>query len=133
MKLDLDWWKPTTRCWPEEITRDWVCIRLLALPMNLWSKKFFQDIGNLCGGYIDTEEETSLKNHLHWARINVRGDGSAVPKEVEVTSDGFTFIGDSSAGKGTGTGTGGRDEGGRDGTGDGAGGIWPGPGLGGQK
>ncbi|KAG5630013.1 hypothetical protein H5410_001730 [Solanum commersonii] len=37
------------------------------------------------------------------------------------------------ASKGTGTGTGRWDEGGLDGTGDGTGGIWPGPGLGGPR
>ncbi|WMV08660.1 hypothetical protein MTR67_002045 [Solanum verrucosum] len=63
----------------------------MGLPMNIWSKKFFQEIGNLCGGYIETEEETSLKNHLHWARIEVTGDSSTVPKKVKVTNDEFTF------------------------------------------
>lgn len=42
-------------------------------------------------GFIETEE-TSLKNHLHWARIKTKGDGSRVPKSVKVTNDGFTFM-----------------------------------------
>ncbi|KAG5631015.1 hypothetical protein H5410_002732 [Solanum commersonii] len=37
------------------------------------------------------EDETTLKNHMHWARIKVRGDGKMVPKEIEVTSEGFVF------------------------------------------
>ncbi|KAG5619008.1 hypothetical protein H5410_018832 [Solanum commersonii] len=91
MKLELEWWKPTTGCWPAEVRRDWVWIRLLGLPMNLWSQKVFKEIGNLCGGYIETEEETSLKNHLHWARIKVKGDGERIPREVEITCDDFTY------------------------------------------
>jgi len=91
MKLGLEWWKPTIGCWPAEIRRDWVWIRLLGLPMNLWSQKVFKEIGDICGGFIETEEETSLKNHLHWARIKVRGDGERIPREVEVTCDGFTY------------------------------------------
>ncbi|WMV55388.1 hypothetical protein MTR67_048773 [Solanum verrucosum] len=81
----------TIGCWPAEIRRDWVWIRLLGLPMNLWSQKVFKEIGDICGGFIETEEETSLKNHLHWARIKVRGDGERIPREVEVTCDGFTY------------------------------------------
>ncbi|KAH0653061.1 hypothetical protein KY289_030739 [Solanum tuberosum] len=59
-----------------------------------------------------------------------------IPMPTGITFDAIqqpTPTATTKAGKGTGTGTGGRDEGGRDGTGDGAGGILPGPGLGGQK
>ncbi|KAG5606295.1 hypothetical protein H5410_027787 [Solanum commersonii] len=91
MKLELEWWKPATGCWPAEVGRDWVWIKLLGLPMNLWSQKVFKEIGNLCGGYIETEEETSLKNHLHWARIKEQGDGEWIPREVEITCDDFTY------------------------------------------
>ncbi|KAG5630783.1 hypothetical protein H5410_002500 [Solanum commersonii] len=37
------------------------------------------------------QDRASLKNHLHWAKIKVRGDSSTVPKKVEVTNDEFTF------------------------------------------
>ncbi|WMV48686.1 hypothetical protein MTR67_042071 [Solanum verrucosum] len=65
--LDLQWWRPTAGCWPAEINRDW------------------------CGGFFETEEETSLKNHLYWARIKVKGDGRKVPKEIEVVERGFVY------------------------------------------
>lgn len=87
MKLELDWWNPTTGCWPEEIRRDWVWIRILGLPLSMWSNKMFKLIGDRCGGFVETEEETTLKNHLHWARIKVHGDGKEVPKEIELISD----------------------------------------------
>ncbi|PHU15960.1 hypothetical protein BC332_17165 [Capsicum chinense] len=35
MKLKLEWWNPTTGCWPEEIRRDWVWIRMLGLPLSM--------------------------------------------------------------------------------------------------
>ncbi|KAG5609573.1 hypothetical protein H5410_020854 [Solanum commersonii] len=91
MKLELEWWKPTTGYWPAEVRRDWVWIRLLGLPMNLWSQKVLKEIGNLCGGYIETKKETSLKNHLHWARIKVQGNGERIPREVAITCDYFTY------------------------------------------
>lgn len=64
--------------------------QLQGLPMNIWSQKVFKEIGNLCGGYIQTEE-TFLKNHLHWARIKVQGDSKQIPREVEITCYSFTY------------------------------------------
>lgn len=48
----------------------------------------FQADRQMSGGWIKTEEETSLKNHLRWARYKVRGDGSEVSREKEMESDG---------------------------------------------
>ncbi|KAG5577639.1 hypothetical protein H5410_057773 [Solanum commersonii] len=46
----------------------------------------FKKIGDQCGGFIETEEETSLKNHLHWARIKVveRGFIYTIPVWCEI-------------------------------------------------
>ncbi|KAH0686409.1 hypothetical protein KY290_017992 [Solanum tuberosum] len=89
MNLSLEWWNPTTVCWPEEITRDRVWIRILGLPLCLWSQNTFEQIGEQCSGYIETEEETSLKHHLHWARIKLKGDGKSIPPEIEVVGGGM--------------------------------------------
>ncbi|KAG5627492.1 hypothetical protein H5410_012710 [Solanum commersonii] len=43
-------------------------------------------------GVDKTEEETTLKNPMHWARIKVKGDGKMVPKEIEIPSEGFVYI-----------------------------------------
>lgn len=45
----------------------------------------------MCGDWIETEEETSLKNHLWWARVKVNGGGAKVPREVEIERDGYLF------------------------------------------
>lgn len=50
---------------PAEIQRDWVWIRLLGLPLSMWLHKMFNQIGDHCGEFIETEEEATLKNHLH--------------------------------------------------------------------
>lgn len=89
-KLTLDWWSPIVGCWPKNVTRSWAWIRVYGLPLNLSSQTTFKQIGDACGGWIETEEETTLKNHLHWARIKVKGDGD-VPREVEMGSDGYIF------------------------------------------
>lgn len=48
----------------------------------------FKQIGDQCGGFINTEEETTLKNHLHWAR----GDGKKVLREIELTIDDYVYM-----------------------------------------
>jgi len=68
-----------------------VWIRLVGLPLQFWSQKILREIENLCGGWIQTEEETELRNHLKWARIKVRGDEESVPKTVELIHDGSIF------------------------------------------
>ncbi|KAF3674022.1 Ras-related protein RABF2b [Capsicum annuum] len=90
-KVQLEWWNPATGCWSDDIKRDWVWIRLLGLPLRLWSQNFFKMVGDLYGGYVETEEDTTLKNHLYWARIKVRGDGKRVLREIEIDSDGFSY------------------------------------------
>ncbi|KAF3681223.1 hypothetical protein FXO38_01857 [Capsicum annuum] len=35
MNLKLEWWQPTTGCWPEEIRRVWVWVKVLQLRLSL--------------------------------------------------------------------------------------------------
>lgn len=60
--------------------------------MHLWSQKIFKEIGELCGRWIATEEETELKNHIKWARIEITGDGRNIPLEVVIERDGVKFF-----------------------------------------
>lgn len=34
-------------CWPDRIARNWVWIRLLELPVDLWSQTTFQQVGDM--------------------------------------------------------------------------------------
>ncbi|WMV46110.1 hypothetical protein MTR67_039495 [Solanum verrucosum] len=87
----LDWWSPTTGCTPSPSTVRETWIRVVGIPLHLWSRKVFQEIGDMCGGWIETEEETELKNHLKWARILVKNERN-LPKEVSVACDGITYF-----------------------------------------
>ncbi|OIT28534.1 hypothetical protein A4A49_57002, partial [Nicotiana attenuata] len=69
----LDWWSPTVGYFPGATKLDWVWVRLLGIPCHLWSQKIFKQIGDICGGWIETEEEAILRNLLKWARIKVKG------------------------------------------------------------
>lgn len=50
-------------------------IKVVGIPLHLWSHHVFAEIGQLFGGRVATEEETELKNHMKWARILVANDG----------------------------------------------------------
>lgn len=64
----------------------------IGLPLQFWTEKMFKAIGNQCGGWLETEEETSLKNHLKWVRMRTKGFGKEVPKEVKIVNNGLTFL-----------------------------------------
>ncbi|KAG5591871.1 hypothetical protein H5410_042385 [Solanum commersonii] len=67
MKLNIDWWKSTTKVLASRSKerRGWVWLRLLGLPLSMWYQKIFKQLGDQCGGFNETEEETSLKNNLY--------------------------------------------------------------------
>lgn len=71
--LKLDWWHPTKGVFPDTTKFDWYWIRVLGLPLHLWNSETMRKIGDKCGGWLENEEETELKNHLRWARIRVKG------------------------------------------------------------
>lgn len=66
-------------------------VRIVGLPLHLWSQKIFKIIGEYCGGRIETEEETTLRNHVKWARVKVCGDRSNIPKEVKIKNGGVLY------------------------------------------
>ncbi|KAF3626499.1 hypothetical protein FXO38_28511 [Capsicum annuum] len=91
-RLKLEWWNPAADCVPINHKPKSIWIRALGLPMHLWKEEIFREIGELCGGWLATEEETKLRNHLKWARIETRGDVRNMPTEVTISRDGVNFI-----------------------------------------
>lgn len=80
----------TAGCCTKCGTSTW--IRAVGLPVHSWTEKIFKVIGDQWGGWLDTEVETSLKNHLKWARLNIKGDGGIVPKDVKVVDKDLTYL-----------------------------------------
>ncbi|KAH0738018.1 hypothetical protein KY290_036723 [Solanum tuberosum] len=90
-RFNLEWWFPLVGCTPNNILTKETWVRIIGIPLHLWSSQVFQEIGNLCGGWLATEEETELKNHMMWARILVENDGRNIPKEVSVSRYGVVY------------------------------------------
>uniref|UniRef100_M1AGV7 DUF4283 domain-containing protein n=1 Tax=Solanum tuberosum TaxID=4113 RepID=M1AGV7_SOLTU len=90
-RLLLAWWFPKAGAFPDHKTFNWFWIRVLGLPLHLWSEKVMKEIGEKCGGWIENKEETEIKNHLRWARIRVKGPREQIPSTVEVDDGDYTF------------------------------------------
>ncbi|KAK4723748.1 hypothetical protein R3W88_026527 [Solanum pinnatisectum] len=81
---ERDWWSPLAGTYPLNTIFHWCWIRVLGLPLHLWSTGMMKEIGEKCGGWLETEEETELKNHLRWARIRVKGSSETISAFVKV-------------------------------------------------
>ena len=71
----LQRWGPAVGCtWKENHAKE-VWVRVVGLPLHLWSREVFKRIGDCCGGFVAVDEETALFSQLQWARIMVKDSG----------------------------------------------------------
>ncbi|KAG5590759.1 hypothetical protein H5410_041273 [Solanum commersonii] len=73
----LSWWGPLADTKEERNTSS-----------STW---IFKAIGDSCGGWLEIEEETTLRNHLQWERIRIRSEHNNIPREIKIESDGIIF------------------------------------------
>ncbi|KAH0748151.1 hypothetical protein KY290_027383 [Solanum tuberosum] len=83
----FQWWRQTICTLLETNRTSTTWIRIVGSPFQFWSQRIFKDIRYFCGGWIETEEKTQLKNHLQWARIKVEGEDTKIPKEVTIDDE----------------------------------------------
>ncbi|KAH0636305.1 hypothetical protein KY290_038349 [Solanum tuberosum] len=88
----LQWWSPTVGAIQSRVAISQSWIRLVGLPLHLWSQNVFKAVGDFCGGWVKTEEETDLRNHLKWARMLVKANENSIPKEVKIAFEGIEYI-----------------------------------------
>ena len=68
-----------------------VWVRLLGLPLHLWSHIILKRIGDKCGGFDAVDENTESLNDPRWARIRVKWDGSSNPRAMIVSEGDSSF------------------------------------------
>ena len=66
-------------------------VRLLGLPLHLWSHLILKRIGDKCGGFDAVDENTESLNDPRWARIRVKWDGSTNPRAMIVSEGDRSF------------------------------------------
>ena len=58
-------------------------MRIVGLPISLWSPEILKRVGNECGSFITADEQTKTMGELQWARILVRSRGEFRPSVLE--------------------------------------------------
>ena len=80
--LLLERWTPSTGCTRSNGQNQEAWIRVVGLPLHLWTEEILVTIGDSCGGFVAMDKETSLMENLLWARILVKMKGSGRPTYV---------------------------------------------------
>ena len=69
IQVGLEHWNPRSGCWVEEEEGKEVWVRIVGLPISLWSPIILKRVGDECGGFITVDEQTKTMGELEWARI----------------------------------------------------------------
>ena len=69
-------------CWKKQAKQ--VYVRVMGLPLHLWSREMFKKIGDGCGGFVAVDEDTASFRHLQWASVLVQLIGREKPRTLQV-------------------------------------------------
>ena len=67
--LVLERWDPTIGCNREGVHAKEAWVRLVGLPLCLWHRDFFKQVGDACEGFLGVDEESVGGKNLQGARI----------------------------------------------------------------
>ena len=70
--MQLEWWTPYSGCNGLRDQENEVWIRVVGLPLHLWTGEILKKVGDNCGGFVALDEGTASKTDLLWARILVK-------------------------------------------------------------
>ena len=89
--VHLRTWGEDMGCSNQGISEEKAWVRVVGLPVHLWSRKVMEKIGDACGGFLAVDEETDRLGELGWARILVKPKKPDLPNTVEVALSGVRF------------------------------------------
>ena len=82
--MQLEWWTPSSGCKGIRDQEKEAWIRVVGLPLHLWTGEIMKKVGDSCGGFVALDEETASKIDLHWARILVKMNSNVKPASVNL-------------------------------------------------
>ena len=82
--LQLEWWTPYSGCNGLRDQESEVWIRVVGLPLHLWTGEILKKVGDNCGGFVTLDEGTASKTDLHCARILVKMNSNVKPASVSL-------------------------------------------------
>ena len=60
LQLGLEQWNPRIGCWVEEEVRNEVWVKIVRLPISLWSLTMLRRVGEECGGFVKMGVESTI-------------------------------------------------------------------------
>ena len=63
-EFPLHKWGPEVGCFRNESHAKEVWVKVVGLPLHLWSREVFKSIGERCGGFLAIDEETTFFSQL---------------------------------------------------------------------
>ena len=59
--LQIDWWSPKSGCVKKKNMAKEVRMRVVGLPLHLWTVETLRRIGDSRGGFVDVYQDTTLR------------------------------------------------------------------------
>ena len=77
-------WNPESGCVKtrDRVKEAWV--KVVGLPLHLWTKEILKLIGEECGGFTSIDKETALRNGVAWARLLVSLKGEILLSSINI-------------------------------------------------
>ena len=82
--MQLEWWTPYSGCNGLRDQESEVWIRVVGLPLHLWTGEILKKVGDNCGGFVALDEGTTSKTDLQCARILVKMNSNVKPASVNL-------------------------------------------------
>ena len=82
--LQFEWWSPESGCLRRKDLGREVWIRVVGLPLHLWTPEILRKIGDACGGFVAVDKNTEMKTEVKWARMLVKMVGKSRPSVVNI-------------------------------------------------
>ena len=82
--LQLEWWSPEAGCSRGKDVGREVWIRVVGLPLHLWTPEILRKLGDVCGGFVAVDKDTEMKTERKWARMLVKMVGKSRPGVINI-------------------------------------------------
>ena len=82
--LQLDRWSPESGCIRRKGLVQEAWIRVVRLPLHLWTPEILRKLGDACGGFVALDKDTEMKTEVKWARMMIKSAGKSRPSAVNI-------------------------------------------------
>ena len=86
--LPLEWWRPESGCIRCKGAMQETCIRVVGLPLHLWTPEILKKIGDAYGGFLALDKVTALRTEVMWPRMLIKLIGKSRPSAVNILEGG---------------------------------------------